>query len=106
MNVQQMMNQAQKMQKKMQEIQQKIAEQHFDASSGGNMVTATINGKGDLLKIKIDPSLLTPTDVEMLEDLIVAAFNQAKKNADNESSNAMSGALSGMGLPAGFKMPF
>jgi DNA-binding YbaB/EbfC family protein len=106
MNIQQMMKQAQQMQKKMEAMQAKLAETEFNGTSGGGMINVTINGKGELRKLKIDASLVDPTDVEMLEDLIVAGFNNAKKEADTASSEAMSGAMGGMGLPAGFKMPF
>ena len=106
MNIQQMMKQAQKMQQKMEEIQQQLATKLYEGTSGGGMVTVSLNGKGEASKVKIDPSLFASQDVEMLEDLIVAAYNQARKNIDDDSSNSMSGALSGMGLPAGFKLPF
>jgi DNA-binding YbaB/EbfC family protein len=106
MNIQQMMKQAQQMQKKMAAVQEKIAEAEFEGTSGGGMIKLVITGKGDMKNIKIDPSLIDPSDPEMLEDLIVAAFNDAKKKADAASSDAMSGAMGGMGLPAGFKLPF
>lgn len=106
MNIQQMMKQAQQMQKKMEALQAQLAEKEFNGASGGGMINVTINGKGELKKLKIDPSLVNVDDVEMLEDLIVAAFNNAKKEADTASSDAMSGALGGLGLPPGFKMPF
>lgn len=106
MNIQQMMKQAQKMQQKMEEVQQQLASKLYEGTSGGGMVKVTMNGKGEIAKVKIDPSLFVSQDVEMLEDLIVAAANQARKNIDEDSSDSMSGALSGMGLPAGFKLPF
>lgn len=101
-----MMKQAQMMQKKFAEMQEKLALTEFTGTSGGGMVSVTINGKGELNKIKIDPSLVTKDEVEVLEDLIVAAFNDAKKKADNSSEGEMSGMLGGMNLPPGFKMPF
>jgi len=106
MNIQKMMQQAQKMQKQMEEMQAKLAETEFEGTSGGGMIKVTINGKSELKKLSIDKSLVDPEDVEMLEDLIVAGFNNAKKEADEASSDAMSGAMGGMGLPPGFKMPF
>ncbi len=106
MNIQQMMKQAQKMQQKMEEVQQQLASKLYEGTSGGGMVKVAMNGKGEIVKVNIDPSLFTSQDVEMLEDLIVAAANQARKNVDEDSSNSMSGALSGMGLPSGFKLPF
>ena len=106
MNIQQLMKQAQKMQKSMEETQEKLAATQYEGSAGGGMVKVVVTGKGELKSLKIDPSIISSDDPEMLEDLIVAAFNKAKKEADEASSSAMSGAMSGMGLPAGFKMPF
>jgi DNA-binding YbaB/EbfC family protein len=106
MNIQQMMKQAQQMQKKMADAQEKIAQSEFEGTSGGGLIKLTISGKGEVKKLKIDPSLIDPSDPEVLEDLIVAAFNNAKKDADAATEGAMSGAMGGMGLPAGFKLPF
>lgn len=106
MNLQQMMKQAQQMQKKVEAAQQKIAAAEYNGTSGGGMVQVTINGKSEVKKLKIDPSIIDPKDAEMLEDLIVAAFNNAKKDADEAASGAMNEAVGGMGLPPGFKMPF
>ncbi len=106
MNIQQMMKQAQKMQKKMEEMQQQLAENEYEGTSGGGLIKVTVSGKGQLKKLKIDPSLIDPEDPEVLEDLIVAGFNNAKKEADDAQSDAMSDAMGGMGLPPGFKMPF
>lgn len=101
MNIQAMMKQAKKMQEKMEAVQKELAEKTYEAQSGGGMIKLTVSGKGELKSLKIDPSIIDGNDIEMLEDLIVAAFNQAKKNADEDSANAMSGML-----PPGFKMPF
>jgi len=106
MNIQQMMKQAQKMQKKMEEMQNQLAESEYEGESGGGLIKAKVSGKGDVRSLKIDSSLIDPSDPEMLEDLIVAALNNAKKEADAASADAMSGAMGGMGLPPGFKMPF
>lgn len=106
MNIQKLMKQAQGMQKKMQETQEKLAETEYEGNAGGGMIKVVINGKGDFKKLHIDPSLIDPQDPEMLEDLIVAAFNNAKKDSDNASSDAMSDMAGGLGLPPGFKMPF
>jgi len=106
MNIQQLMKQAQAVQKKVSEAQDKIASSEFEGTSGGGLIKVSINGKGEVKKLKIDPTLIDPTDPEVLEDLIVAAFNNAKKEADEATSGAMSSAMGGMGLPAGFKMPF
>lgn len=106
MNIQKMMKQAQAMQKKMEETQSKLASTEYEGQSGGGMIKVIVSGSGELKKIKIDPSLIDPKDPEMLEDLIVAGFNNAKKAADEASESAMSSALGGLGLPPGFKMPF
>jgi DNA-binding YbaB/EbfC family protein len=100
------MKQAQAMQKRMAELQEKMAATEFTGASGGGMVNVTINGKGEFTKLKIDPSMVNKDEVDILEDLIIAAFNDAKKKADSSSEGEMSGVLNGMGLPAGFKMPF
>jgi DNA-binding YbaB/EbfC family protein len=105
-NVNQIMKQAQMMQKKMAEMQEKMASIEYAGTSGGGLVSVTVNGRAEMIKLKIDPSLMVADDVEILEDLIVAAFNDAKKKSDSASDGEMSGMLGGMGLPPGFKMPF
>jgi DNA-binding YbaB/EbfC family protein len=106
MNIQKMMKQAQDMQKKMTEAQEKLALTEFEGTSGGDMLKVVISGKGDMKSVKIDPSLIDPEDPEMLEDLIVAAFNNAKKAADDSSAGSMNDMMGGLQLPPGFKMPF
>ena len=101
-----MMKQAQKMQKELAKTQEKLADTEYEGSSGGGMINVTVSGKGELKKLKIDPSLIDPEDPEMLEDLIVAGFNNAKKEADKASEDTMSSMAGGMGLPPGIKMPF
>ncbi len=105
-NFNQFLKQAQGMQKKMQEMQDKMAENEYSGKAGGGMVTVIIDGKTNMKKVEIDESLLKPEEKEMLEDLIVAAFNDAKQKANVDSESCMSGALGGMQLPPGFKMPF
>lgn len=105
MNIQGLMKQAQMMQKKMQEEQAKLAEEIVEGTSGGGMIKISLNGKFTMTKINIDKSLLTPDDVEVLEDLILAAYNDAKDKVDakmNESMNALTGGLNLGGL----KLPF
>jgi len=102
----QFMKQAQAMQQKMMEAQEKMANAEFVGKSGGGSVEITINGKGDLNKVKIDPELANKDEVEIIEDLVVAAFHDAKQKLDEESQNSMSGMMGGMKLPPGFKMPF
>ena len=106
MNMQQIMKQAQAMQKKMEDMQEKLAQTEFTGTAGGDMVSVTINGKCEMVKVNLDPSIVDPEDAETLEDLIVAAFNVAKKKVDSESENAASDLTGGMPLPPGFKMPF
>jgi DNA-binding YbaB/EbfC family protein len=105
-NLGQMMKQAQEMQAKMQEMQEKLAEIEIDGSSGAGMVSVTVSGKGDLRKVKIDPSLFNSDDAEVVEDLIVAAFSDAKRKLDERLQEEMSKLTGGLNLPPGFQMPF
>lgn len=86
------------MQEKMAEIQKGLASKTVEASAGGGMVTATVSGDLKLVSIKIDPSVVDPADVEMLEDLISAAVNEAFKRAQQMVSEEMSSVTSGLGL--------
>lgn len=104
-NMSQLFKQAQQMQQKMQEIQEKSESMIQEGSAGGGLVLASVNGKGQLLSIKIDPSIVNQEDVEMLEDLIVASFNDAKNKADENMNKEMSGITGGLNIP-GLKMPF
>jgi len=106
MNMQQMMQQAQNMQKKMESLQKELEEKTFTGNAGGGMVTVTLRGKGVAESLNIDPSLLNSEEKEVLEDLIVAAFNNAKKELDEASSSIMQDAMGGLSLPQGFKLPF
>ncbi len=106
MNIQKMMKQAQAMQQKMAEMQTQMEHKEYAGKAGGGMVEITVNGKGSMLKATIDDSLLNKDEKELLEDLIVAAFNDAKGKADSESQSELSSLTSGLGLPANFKMPF
>ena len=95
-NMQQMMQQAQRMQEKLQE---EIAQVKVEATAGGGMVTVQMDGRKNLLAVKIDPEVAG--DVEMLQDMIVAACNEAVKKVEAESHAKMGGVLGGMGLPPG-----
>lgn len=106
MNIQKMMKQAQQMQQKIADMQEEIQAKEFQGSAGGDMVNVTINGKGVMRSITLDDSLIDKEEKEILEDLIVAAFNEAKKKAEDATADAMSDATSGMNLPAGMKLPF
>ena len=101
-----MIKQAQEMQKKMKELQEGLANLEVEGSSGGGLVKITVTGKGEVKKIKIDPSLIKPEESEILEDLIVAAFNEAKKKSEEASAEEMKKLTGGLNLPPGFKMPF
>lgn len=101
LKIQEMLSQAGQMQE---EMQRKLAEAVVEASSGGGAVTATINGKKELLKLRIDPSAVTSlsggqADVEMLQDLIVGAVNEAGRKADEVIKSSMQGMLGGLKIP-------
>lgn len=106
MNFGNMMKQAREMQAKMAEAEKKIDGLEVEGSSGGGMVRVTLNGKGVIKRVKIDPSVVAPDDVEMLEDLVVAAYNEGKKKADEESQKEMSKVTGGLKLPPGMGLPF
>jgi len=105
-NLGNLMKQAQQMQSKMAEMQAKMGDLEVTGASGGGMLKVTLNGKYELKGIKIDPSLVSADDVEVLEDLIVAAFNDAKTKAETAMQDEMSKLTGGLNLPAGFKLPF
>jgi DNA-binding YbaB/EbfC family protein len=96
MDIQQMMKQAQQMQER---LQKQMAELRIEASAGGGMVTVVVNGSKQLKSLKIDPEVVSKEDVEMLQDLIVAAVNDAHRKADEELSHKMGGLMGGLGLP-------
>lgn len=104
MDMKALMRQAQEMQKKMQETQEQLANTDFEGNSGGGLVKAVINGSGNIKKVDIDPSLIKTDEKDILEDLIVAAINDAKKKADDSSANSMGALTGGMNLPEGFKI--
>jgi nucleoid-associated protein EbfC len=106
MNINKMMQQAQAMQKKMEELKNKMATTEYEGKSGGGLVLVTVTGEGLVKGVKIDNSIIVQNEKEMLEDLIVAAINDAKAKVEEDSQNQMSSAMSGLGLPSGFKMPF
>jgi nucleoid-associated protein EbfC len=105
-NLSGMLKEAQKLQSRMSEMQQKLAETEMSGQSGAGLVTVTLNGKGEMRRIKIDPSLADPTEVEILEDLIVAATNDAKGKIESHMQDEMQKLAGGLPLPPGFKMPF
>ena len=93
-----MMKQIKLMQQKMQKIQEELAERKVEGSAGGGMVTAIVNGKQELLEIKIDKEVVDPEDVEMLQDLIVAAVNQALKKSQEMMNEEMAKLTGGLGI--------
>jgi DNA-binding YbaB/EbfC family protein len=94
-----LMKQAQKMQKQMMEIQEELADRTVEATVGGGMVTVVANGQQDILSIKIDPEVVDPNDVEMLQDLILAAVNEAHRKAQEMMNQEMSKLTGGLKIP-------
>ncbi|MGX6960509.1 MAG: YbaB/EbfC family nucleoid-associated protein [Rickettsia endosymbiont of Pentastiridius leporinus] len=105
-NFNQFLKQAQTMQKKMQEAQEQMANKRYTGKAGGGFVEIIATGRGEIEKVSIDASLLKEEEKEMLEDLVKVAINDAKQKCDEDSQSSMSGALNGLSLPPGFKMPF
>jgi len=99
-----MLQQAQAVQGKLQAMQAELEKLTVTASSGGGMVTVTADGKGQVRAVKIDPQVVNPADVEMLEDLIVAALTEAQRKAAAAAQEEMQKATGGLPLP--FKLPF
>ena len=106
MNIAGMMKQVQEVQAKMGEMQKRLADVEMQGQSGGGMVTATMTGKSELKKIKIDPKLADPAEIEMLEDLIVAACNDARTKAEAYIAAETEKMMGGLNLPPGVKLPF
>lgn len=96
-NMNNLMKQAQRMQAKMQETQKALEEKVFDASVGGGVVTIKMNGKKEITELKLDPDAVDPEDVETLEDLIIAAFNEVTKKVDEETAASMGSLTGGLG---------
>jgi DNA-binding YbaB/EbfC family protein len=96
-----MMRQAQKLQSEIQKIQEELEDRTVEASAGGGMVTVVANGKQDIVSIKIDPEVVNKDDVEMLEDLIVAAVNESRKRAQELVMGEISKVTGGLGIPPG-----
>ncbi|MEO1890028.1 MAG: YbaB/EbfC family nucleoid-associated protein [Cycloclasticus sp.] len=101
-----LMQQAQKMQEKMQEAQSKLAELEVTGESGAGLVKIVLTGKHEARRLSIDPSLIADNDQEMLEDLIVSAINDAVRKVETESKESMANMTAGIPLPPGFKLPF
>ena len=101
-----LMRQAQKMQEDMKSKQAELEAAEYTGSAAGEMVTVKMNGKHEVLSITIKPEAVDPDDIEMLEDLVAAAFNDAARRIEETQKEKMASVSSGMQLPPGFKMPF
>ena len=101
-----LMKQASQMQAKMQEMQEKLESMEVEGASGAGMVAVTLNGRGEMKRVKIDPKLADPAEMEMVEDLIVAAHADAKRKIETMASEEMQKITGGMQLPPGMKLPF
>lgn len=98
-NMNNMMKKVQKMQKDMAKAQQDIEEKEFSSTAGGGVIEAVVNGKKEVIRIKIDEDVVDPEDTEMLEDLVVAAINDAMKKADKYSQDKMGKLTGNMNIP-------
>ena len=105
-NLGQMMKQAQEMQAKMMELQESLADTEVEGVAAAGMVRVTMNCKGQIRRIKIDPALLDPEEAEVLEDLILAAANAAKAEAETKTAEEMRKLTGGLELPPGMQLPF
>ena len=98
MNQAAMMKQAQKLQQQMLQMQQEQEAKTYTAKAGGGMVSATVNGKHELVELQVNPEAVDPDDVEMLQDMIIAAVNEAMRTADTDAANNMSRLTGGLNL--------
>ena len=105
-NLGQMMKQAQQMQQKMAEMQERLAEAEIEGQAGGGLVKVTMTGKGDVKAVRIDPSLASPNEIEVLEDLVLAAVNDARNKVEQAAGEQMKEITGGLELPGGLKLPF
>ena len=99
-----MMKQVKEMQERMQKMQEELAQATVEGSSGGGLVNVVMNGKSEMQKITIDPSLMKPDEVEILEDLLLAAINDAKVKSDASMQEKMQSVTGGLPLPPGMKL--
>lgn len=105
-NLSQMLKQAQAMQTKMAEMNDRLAATEIEGTAGGGLVRITLNGKAEMRKIAIDPQAVDPSDVAMIEDLVIAAYNDAKAKVDQYAAAEMQKITGGISLPQGLKLPF
>ncbi|PCH80655.1 MAG: YbaB/EbfC family nucleoid-associated protein [Hyphomicrobiales bacterium] len=106
MDIMKMMKQAKEMQSKMTDMQEEISSIEVEGNSGGDLVKVILSGKGEMRGLTIDPSLFTEHDKEILEDLIMAAHNDAKSKSEAVMAEKMKDITGGLNLPAGMKLPF
>ena len=97
-NMQQLMRQAQKLQEQMTKAQEELDEREYSAQAGGGMISVTVTGKRELKALEIKPECVDPDDVEMLQDMVIAAVNEAMRAADTDSANNMSRLTGGLNL--------
>jgi hypothetical protein len=105
-NLGNMMKQAQQMQARMAEMQEKLGELEVEGHAGGGLVMVALNGRGEARRVKVDKNLCDPEETEVLEDLIVAAINDAKAKVEAQVQEETSKVMGDLKLPPGFKMPF
>ncbi len=105
MNLERLMKQAQQMQAKMTELQARMADIEVTGAAGGGLVTATLSGKGEMRRLRIDPSLSGADDIEVIEDLVVAAVNDARSKVEARVAEEMKSVTGGLDLPPGMIFP-
>lgn len=105
MNIQEMMKQAAVMQKRMQEMQEKLAEMEVVGTAGGGLVSVVMTCRGEVRKVNISPEVINPSDKETLEDLVMAAMNMARENADGTLANETRKMMEELGLPTNMQLP-
>jgi DNA-binding YbaB/EbfC family protein len=105
-NIAGLMKQASQMQKKMEEMQARLEQMELEGSAGAGMVTVRMTGKGQLKSVRIDPKLADPAEMEMLQDLVVAAHEDAKRKIEAAAADEMQKVTGGLNLPPGMKLPF
>ena len=106
MDIMGLMKKAQAMQAKMKDVQEELERLEVEGQSGGGMVKITLNGKGQMKAVALDPALMVPEDREMVEDLILAAHADARAKADRMAEEKMQAVTAGLPLPPGMKLPF
>ncbi len=102
MNIQEMMRQAQKMKKKIETVQEEVGNKTVEGTAGGGMVVVTANGKNEIISVKVEAEVVNPDDVEMLQDLVVAATNQALSRAQEMMQAEVNKVTGGLGMPGMF----